>query len=349
VGAALTLSDDFTATGEIGFIQLDITNGVDVAMGDTDGTGIQATFDVSLTDVGNGDGKFTLSEIAAARSGNPLSFISYAFAGSAALDLNVVTSVGGNTSFPSFFFNLNSDLPLFNYANDTEANGVGGGFDLNFDDITLDLGEFVTDLLSPVVSTINDIIEPFTPIIDVLTSEVELLSQIGLVSEFDQDGDGAATLIEVALTLSEGLKNKQTAARFALFVDAVTGVIDLTESLVDLEASIAGGQTLMINFGSYTLENFKGGSSTVDATTIDPATSGNSTNLSSDATSQTKNTSNSKVGNFFGKLGGLGITIDVIENPLNVIKIFLGQDFDLVTWDVPELELDFSIDESFRI
>jgi len=349
VGAALTLSDDFAATGELGFIQLDIANGIDAAMGDTEGTGINATFDVSLTDVGNGDGRFTLSEIAAARSGNPLSFISYAFTGSAALDLDVTTSVGGNASFPSFSFNLNSDLPLFNYGNDDEANGVGGGFDLNFDDITLDLGEFVTDLLSPVVSTINDIIEPFTPIIDVLTTEVELLSKIGLTSLFDQDDDGKATLVEVGLTLAGGLKNGKTAAKFTKFIDAVTGVIDLTESLSDLEASIAGGQALAVNFGSYTLENFKGGSSTVDATSIDPATGGNSSNLSSDTTNQTKNTSNSKVSNFFGKLGNLGVTLDVVENPLNVIKIFLGQDIDLVTWDVPELDLGFSIEQSFPI
>jgi len=354
VGASLALSDDFTATGELGFLQLDITNGIDLAMGDTEGTAVDAMLDISLTDDvgngGNGDGKLTLSEMIAARSGNPLSFISYTITGSnPTLDLNVTTSFGGNTSFPSFSFNLNGVLPLFNYANDAEANGIGSGFDLNFDDITLDLGKFASDLLGPVVSTINKVTKPLTPVIDLLTSEVPLLAKVGLASTFDLDDNGTATLAEVALTLAGGLNNAETAVKFTKFVDAITGVLDLSESLVDLRASIAGGQTLTIQYGSYTLEDFKGASSTVDAKTINPATSGDSSNLSSDATSQTKSTSNSQVNNLFGKISNLGMRLEVIENPLNAIKIFLGQDSDLMVWDVPELELAFSFEESFPI
>jgi hypothetical protein len=55
------------------------------------------------------------------------------------------------------------------------------------------------------------------------------------------------------------------------------------------------------------------------------------------------------VNSLFGKISNLGMRLELIENPLNAIKIFLGQDSDLMMWDVPELELAFSFEESFPI
>ncbi len=517
VAAGLDISDDFSATGTLGFLQLDISDGVDPVdlvvteafaedendstigslslkidtggpdtftleagtvielekdgdvtlvtvtsdteidkagvsvdvenvsgtvavsatgtVGDTEGSGIGASFVVTLED---DDGKLTLPELVGSRAGNPFDFISYGFSGEAVLDLDISTTVSGNSAFPSFSFNLQSNLPLFNYGNESDAgaddaptltvssgggftnkaegastqltlttdgadarltkgtqltftgnkrvivaktvtvtssdtvvevtvmddgdavdenvtigNGataalVTGKFDLQFNDITLDLGEFVTDLLGPIITSINGIVEPIRPVIDVLTSEIEILSEIGLADTFDQDDDGAATVIEVALTLAGGFTNGKTAAKFTKFVNAVSGVIELVDSLADLESSIAGGDNLAINFGSYQLQSFKGASASEDAGSVD-ASSGDTSNLSSDASSQTGNSGNSKVSKFFGSLDKLGISIDVLENPLSVIEFFLGQDIDLVTWDVPELDLGFTIQKSFPI
>ena len=351
------------------------------------------------------------------------------------LDLDVTTSVSGNAAFPSFGFNLYSDLPLFNYGNEDDAgadtaptltvvtgfsnkaekadtqltltadsdarltkgtqlsfggkrvvvrktvtvtaantvvlvsvlddkDGVAetvtisagntaalqtGAFSLAFNDITLDMGEFVTDLLGPIISSINDIVDPIRPVIEVMTSEVEILSKIGLGSFFDTDDDGKSTMIEVALTLAGGLKSPKTAAKFSKFVGAITGIIELTDSLADLNASIAGGDTLSINFGTYVLQNFKGASSSTDASTVDVGSAGNTSGMSSDATGQTKSSGNNKVGKFFGKLGDLGITLDVIENPLSVVQLMMGQDIDLITWDVPELDMGITIEKSFPL
>ena len=430
--ASLAFSEMFSATGELGFIQLDLVNGT------TDGTGIGASFVVTLEDTVNMDGKLTLGELNTLRGSNdPFSFINYGFSGGATLDLDVTTSIEGNSSFPSFSFNLYSDLPLFNYGNESEAaadtaatltvganfnqlegaiadlmlstaaavklakgteldfngdkvivhktislatgpavavkvkvvdDGVGvpsavainsletatlvtGDFNLAFNDLTLDLGGFVTDLLGPVITSINDIVEPFKPVIDVLTTEVELLEKLGLAGVFDQDDDGKATLIEIALTLAGGVKNGKTQAKFVKFINAVTTIIELTESLSDLENSIAGGGSLAIDFGSYELQGFKGASSdeNEDATNVDPTTGGNGAGLDMNASSQTGTSGNSKVSKFFGKLGDLGITLDVIENPFSVISFLLGQDIDLVTWDVPVLDLNFKIEQEFPI
>ncbi|MEM9352666.1 MAG: LamG-like jellyroll fold domain-containing protein [Planctomycetota bacterium] len=410
-----------------------VLTGETSVVGDPEGTMLDAAFVVTLEDAV--DQRLTLSELTSNRGGSPFDFISYGFSGNAVLDLDVATSVAGNAAFPTFSFNLFSDLPLLNYGNEDEAGsdeeptltvsagiagvaagqaanltldagviasgnarltkgtelvfgndrlrvdktttiasegsavvpvrvvgpaaatiGVGeavtlesGAFNIAFNDITLDLGGFVSDLLGPIITSINDVVEPFRPIIDVLSSEVELLSKIGLAGVFDQDDDGSATLVEVALTLAGGLNNGDTAARFTRFVDSVTGVIELTESLSALQASIAAGESIAINFGSYQLQNFKGGSSAEDASTVDAETAGVATDPAMAPEDQTMATGNNRVSNFFGKLDDLGISLDVIENPLNVIKVFLGQDIDLVTWDVPELDLSFSIERTFPV
>ncbi len=509
VASSVVLSEGFSATGELGFIQLDITNslapvnvsvggdfdelndveillqiddpGIDSftleagtviefdggsqvtvdedtditnneatavpvsggtgpvltgetsVVGDPEGTMLDASFVVTLED--EVDQRLTLSELTSKRGGSPFDFISYGFSGNAVLDLDVATSVAGNAAFPTFSFNLFSDLPLLNYGNEDEAGsdeeptltvsagfagvaagqvanltldageiasgnarlpkgtelvfggdrvrvdktttiasegsavvpvrvvgpaaatiGIGeavtlesGAFNIAFNDITLDLGGFVSDLLGPIITTINDVIEPFRPIIDVLSSEVELLSKIGLAGIFDQDDDGTATLVEVALTLAGGLSNGDTAARFTRFVDSVTGVIELAESLSALQESIEAGDSIALEFGSYQLQNFKGGSSAEDATEVDAESEGVATDPAMTPEDQTMATGNNRVGNFFGKLDELGISLDVIENPLNVIKVFLGQDIDLVTWDVPELDLSFSIERTFPV
>ena len=236
----------------------------------------------------------------------------------------------------------------FSVAMGSSATLASSGFDIAFNDITLDLGEFITDLLSPIIVGVNDIVEPFEPVIDVLTSELKFLESIGLAGAFDQDGDGVATLVEVALSLSGGFTNQNTAEKFSKFVNAVTGVIELTTTLSDLEESLQS-ETLALNFGSYVLEDFKGGSEMADAAAVDVDSEGTATDPDTAPDSQTMATGQSRVSSFFSALDDLGISLDVVENPLNVIKLFLGQDIDLVTWDVPELDLSFTIDRSFPV
>ncbi|KKN12002.1 hypothetical protein LCGC14_1020950, partial [marine sediment metagenome] len=97
------------------------------------------------------------------------------------------------------------------------------------------------------------------------------------------------------------------------------------------------------------LKDSKGAIDFLDASTVNVNLAGNIAGMNGDATGQTKNSGNSKVNKFFGKLGSLGITLDVIENPLSVVQLVMGQDIDLITWDVPELDLGITIEKSFPL
>ncbi|MEL6166777.1 MAG: hypothetical protein AAFR37_24575, partial [Cyanobacteria bacterium J06628_3] len=125
VAASFGFSDDFSATGKLGFLQLDVANGDNVG-----GTGIDAEFVISMEDTNDSNGddtQLTLSELNSLRKSDSLfDSIKYGFNGDAALDLDITTSVEGNTGFPSFGFNLSSELPLFNYSNADSDEEVSG-------------------------------------------------------------------------------------------------------------------------------------------------------------------------------------------------------------------------------
>ncbi|MEM6402505.1 MAG: hypothetical protein AAF757_20130, partial [Cyanobacteria bacterium P01_D01_bin.116] len=435
------LSDNFSATGNLGFLQLDVENGDNVG-----GTGIDAEFVISLEDNDDSNGnlsQLTLSELNTLRKkDNLFDSIKYGFSGDAALDLDITTSVEGDTGFPSFGFNLSSELPLFNYSNsgdeeevsgaevvlnnfsdtsttdtitvtvnhtdpnansdivltkgtkltfkDNNENEVGsvvlqenetfsngeqatlkatltninssdvnavaslesGDFNISFNDITLDLGGFVTDLMSPIIKYVNDLIEPFEPIIDVLQTEIELLDTLDLVDTFDENGDGSATLIEVASTLVSTFGGDKP--QYKKFFSAVTGIIDLVESLEALESSINSGENLSVDFGDYTLENFKAASDNEDEDASNYNTKNNGTsNLNQNTKNQAKTAGSgslgTKISNFFSKLDELGIGIPLLEDPFTAINLFLGKDIDLVTYDIPELDINFDIEQEFPI
>ena len=298
VTAGANLSEEFTATGSLGFLQVDVKNGMDTTDADptkhdNEGTGVNASFTVAIKDPAPGaDTRLTLSEMVAARK-KPLDMLTYTISGDARLDLDVETSVGGNAAFPSFSFNLSSDLPLFNYSNEADAQKSENGFNLSFSAIELDLGEFVRDLVTPVVTTINDAVDPIRPVIEVLDSNIELLEKIKLAGFFDQDGDKKASLLEVAIKLTGG--SSSTARNFRKFADAIIGVVELSDSLSDLAASLEGGNNLVLEFGDYTLNGFKGGSSTTTAKNAPvPASGGNFGTGSQSPANKAKRSSNRK-------------------------------------------------------
>ena len=457
VGAGLAFSDlgddESIATGTLGFLQLDVSDG------DNGGTGLGAEFVVTLEDPdteGEDDeaaAQLTLSELTNARdnSDDLFDFIQYGFSGEALLDLGISTSVEGDTSFPSFNFDLYSELPLFNYANaddeedtsgaivtlaedisrsdlstdkaedisvnisadeddedsssiirlnkgtelsfkdddeelvsvildetytfsedeldetqtiavtlaeddnntettitkDAEAQLVSSDFSLEFNNIELDLGEFVTDLMSPVIDFAGELIEPFEPVIEVLETEIELIDTLGLVDDYDSNGDGEVSLLEVASALAEAFGSSDSTVDYTKFFDAVSGIIDLVDTVNDLESQIESG-TLAIDFGNYVLENFNAASDSEDISTYDTEDNGDASELSDDTSDQTTS-QGSTISSFFDQLDELGINIPLIEDPFTAINLLLGQDVDLVTYDVPELDIEFAIEQEFPI
>ena len=177
--------------------------------------------------------------------------------------------------------------------------------------------------MSPIINYVNGLIEPFEPIIDVLQTEIKFLDTVNLVDLFDENNDGSATLIEVASYLASTFSG--TDLKYQKFFNAVTGIIDLVDTLKDLESDLNSGENLSINFGNYRLENFKGTSDDEEdsASNTDTEESGGD-ELNSDTKEQAENSGSgstgNKITNFFNKLDELGISIPLIEDPFRYLR-----------------------------
>ena len=54
------------------------------------------------------------------------------------------------------------------------------------------------------------------------------------------------------------------------------------------------------------------------------------------------------LGKLLEKLNGIGVHLDLIEQPANIIKLLLSDKFDIVSWDLPRFQFSFTFEQSFR-
>lgn len=339
----LGLSDDFQATGNLVFLKLDLTDDAD------NPTAATLEFDLGLNDLDadpdndfDGD-RLTISEL---RNGSLDDLFDPSASADVNLGLSAVTSIEGDTAFPSFNFNLAGDFSVLNYA-DGEVTGSQKPT-IAFNDVSLDLGTFLTDFTAPVISGINDVIEPFRPIIDFLNKDTELISQIGLDELFDKNEDGKVSVLELALKIAE-LGGKTPKANYIEFFDAVVEISDLVEELNTL---VEGGDTITIDLGSYELgSGFNASDPNTEATEAVAETTKAAPSLNQQLDSAPNTGTRPTQKNIIKNLTVSGNTFEIplLTNPLTAIDLLLGKDVPLFTYDLPALEVGFEVEKEFPI
>ena len=370
-----SLSDDFSLTGGLGYLQLDAvnkpsphtaSNGESMAGLTGQKTGMNANFTLTLNSpyANNAASPFsTASKVGVSKllSTNFSNLFQYSFNGNAALSLGVTTSVGGSSVIPSFSFDLSSIMPLFDYTNkpDEPTNAQAQSSSIFFDNIKLDMGSFVTGFIRPSIAAIDGILKPIYPIINALYADTYVFSKLGIASAFDGNRDGKASTIELArftanlmAKLSPGnpkaLKLAQSIEDTIAFCDTLKGVIDLMGEL----NSISKDETYAIDFGSYTLANFNASSDNPENSTKELDVSNQSTLASSQSTraaASNKTGRGAKLSKVFTDLKGLGFQIPLIEDPANIIRLLFGQTVDLFTWQLPNTGLSSDLEKVFPI
>ena len=291
----------------------------------------------------------------------------YTFSGDAAMSFGVETSVQGSAAIPSFNFDLSSKLPLFDYSNQDETSKDEYASNFYFDNIQLDLGSYITEMLDPVLDGVNSILEPIYPIVDSLYADTQIFNTIGLESTFDVDKDKHVSTIDLAnwfanfyktIDQDEGKKLSDTVTSTTLFLDNVKGVMDLIR---DLETLSETGN-FYVDFGNYQLESFKASDSNSKTNSHDPGISNNQTsksteelnpNAASDANEGGKDIDGNSSTNFadiMGQLDELGFSIPLVDDPKNAIKLLLGyEDVNLLTWKLPGMCMSAEISKDFPI
>jgi Ca2+-binding RTX toxin-like protein len=125
-------------------------------------------------------------------------------AGDVGAKLNLDLDLGITPEFPSITAELSAEWNL-----DLASGDVTSSF-FKFGNIAINAGEFLSNQLKPIVETVNEILEPIRPVIDLLTTPVPVLSQLyeivedreltllDLIAEFAPDEfDGVAKFVSV--------------------------------------------------------------------------------------------------------------------------------------------------------
>lgn len=305
-------------TGQLFFIQLDIIDDAD------NPSSFIGEFVVDLRDP-NRDGKLTFAEIVS--SGTKFSdVVSANLQAVADVNLQLIASFGGNSAFPRVLanFHLGWTFDL--------VNGAGKPL-VEFRDLYLDIGSFLSDFLNPVLSEIRKITEPFQPIIDIVTARLPILSDLA---------GKTITLLDLAEFF--GLLEPSTRD----FIEDVLKVIGLINKLEGL-----GQGSILIPFGAFSLSADASGRlrDIGPLQSIANQTLGDIQNAIQNAggpgASQTyKNAS----AGFVGDMGSLSnFRIPIFDNPAELFNLFIGEPVRLVEWRMPTFKFEFTYTQKIPI
>ena len=206
---------------------------------------------------------------------------------------------------------------------------------VEFREIGLDLGSFISDFAKPVLGEIQKVTRPIQPIVEILTSPIPVISDLG----------PDVTLLDLA---------RATGKLNPALIEAVADIISLVNA-IPTDVS-----TIVIPFGHFTIfdradENMM----LVDPTDPDAdltgmnedATSGDSRSLSQKLDEQNAQDSRrGKSTSFVSKLANTrGFEFPILTDPSQIFGLLTGQEVVLFGYDMPPLEFDFSFSASYPV
>jgi hypothetical protein len=270
-------------TADLGLFQLTLTQGNDPAKTSSASLGLSLGFSSNLS-VGS------------------TTFQTPQLTGSATINAQTSLTLLHSSNLPS----LSSDFHLswtFGGDDPTSSKALGQAPLIQFNHVKFDFGGFLTQVVSPVIASIQKFTEPLEPLADFLTTPIPLLSDV--TSQFGQPPFTMADLI--------GGTDGPSINACAFAIKTIN------------TASISGDNNLVIDLGSFTVS--------------DPRAQGASGNpvtkagVNNDKTLQQNTKALQQAGGFASNLATSGkFHIPLLEHPLDAFGIFLGQPVDLVTY-----------------
>lgn len=340
VGVDVTLPN-FGLTGKLAFLQLDA--GENTANPEV--THFTAKFGVNVTNKNDKEDK----RLAFSELGNME--LDAGIAGEAVADLHLELKLNSDLApnisgvFPKvvtdFYLNWSIDgdpntdglqlKPFSELKGDSALNLVKGGLNLvEFRDVSLDLGSFISDFIEPVLGTVRQVTDPLQPIIDFLTTPLPVISDLG----------PSLSLLDIAA--ATGKVNTG-------FIESVADVITF------INAIPLGAETVLLDFGNFTIFDKSDPSVNPDVDVTDPTTNLDNVAIPQDRSSKEqtpdhKPVSGTKTQSFTDKIKSAGdFDFPIISDPTQIFNLLLGKDAVLMTFDLKPLVADFAYKQFFPI
>jgi Ca2+-binding RTX toxin-like protein len=291
---------NFVGTASLGFLQLDVRDR------QTAPSHFTGQFAIDLMDPVGTNNRLTFNEIAAGNL-NFASMIDASLSAQADVNLDLIASIGGNMQFPSVLADFDMDWVF------DPAQGLRGDKPtVAFGNVRMDLGEFFSNFVDPILTNIQSTLAPLEPVIEVLTEPLPLIS----------DFFGPTSLLDLARIFGYD----QTAD----FIQAADQILDLIDGFSTVGGNVyydLGGFDL--NLPTLDLRDSQSTLTLTDITSrITPPTAAPPTDLA-DFTQRTRN------------ITAGGLAFPIIDNPATVFGLFLGKEADFFTYTMPTFTAQF--------
>ncbi|TDW87430.1 Ca2+-binding RTX toxin-like protein [Kribbella pratensis] len=322
VGAAIKLPAELDA--QLAFLQVKLTNNKPGA------SQLAALFSIDLQ--GGPGGHLPLASLLGS---NPASLFHPSLKAKLDLDIGVDTGLAGDTT--RLLPGLTATFKFAAAWNGSAPDQIGIST-LEFDDVTVDPGAFLSSTIKPIVDDIVSTLKPVQPILDTITAPIPVLSDLSHLA-----GGGDVTILTLAQAFGSGYQSVKTVT------DIITTVKRLSDALQSL--SSAGG----IKLGSFKLLGDK-----VQNTATSPASADGLIGEVKDKDGAV--IGNGKPASIIGDLNksldpdkaqlsdkdsGPGITFPALKDPRQLFSLIAGGDATLAQFDSSTLSVNFSMSESF--
>jgi Ca2+-binding RTX toxin-like protein len=305
-------------TGRLGLMQITATD---------QGSSFQANFDVDLKDA-SGDGLLTFNELVAS-VGTSGDLVDASLTGAADINFGLVAG----TSFAALP-ELHADFVLnWNF----DGNDLQGSLErVAIENISLDLGSFISGFAGDILGRVQSVLEPIEPIVDVLTAPLPVANDLEfLVDTFAAE---TAPYDQVnLLDLASLLGNVDVE-----MLDAIVQIVDLATNIPNPLA----GQSVFIPLGEVIVVDGKTNPGNVTAENASVTAKDVLDELNNfagnDAQEQFAQESSAFLDSMTSIPGG-GFQFPIIDNPASLLGVLLGQDATLFAYQTPQLSADFSM------
>ncbi|MCA9200110.1 MAG: hypothetical protein KDA87_21375, partial [Planctomycetales bacterium] len=302
------------ATGSLGFLE------AKARLISNQTNGITGSVGVDVADP-NDDGKLTFTELS---QGNFPFFVPKADVN---LGLNLDTEFGtvGISGMPRLY----ADVSLGWVWSPTNETGAANAPSFAVNNVELDVGAFVSQFLSPVITEVNNVIDPVRPLLDALGARIPGLSEIAgedvsLLNLGDKLGNGNFSTGPV----------RGHFYNVTQFLSRISGVANIINKVSEAVTELNGQTQVIIPLGSFTLS--------------DPLAAGASPNSSGTAQDPMQNALNLNKPKLSAMLNALkdansGFAFPLLTNPMAAFQLITGKDIELFTFDTPRLDIGFQI------
>ncbi len=316
-------------TGRLAFLQLEAENA---------GSGLGATFVVDLVNKDDTpdlrDERLSFTELGKLR-------LDAGIAAEATADLELELKLNDEllanfaNVFPTVLADFefewalgDRDAGVYVSISDLSGSALSEGLEVvQFTDVNLDLGSFVSDFIKPVLGEIQKVTGPIQPIVDILTAPLPVVSDLG----------PPVTLLDLAR-----LSGKPQLALIESIADIITLVNSIPTNI----------DTVMIPFGDFVIYRKATGSEPqigVDPTSRNADLSGLSQEQGSNR-EPGRPASTNQTTNFVDKLKSTrGFKFPILDDPTQIFGLLTGEEVVLFGYDMPPLELDLSYTAFFPV